>query len=522
MIKYSSSKQIPIEDFVQPFGGKLSRENRWVLLANFLPWDEMVSVYTESMSKKQGRKAVDPRVAIGALIIKHILRLTDEDTIEFIKENPYLQYFLGYSAYRYEQPFTASLFVSIRRRLGMASFEKMTSHFLRRVSEVEKEIARKKREEKGKKTNPPSSGQASESGNANVKSESDSTPPNAGHLLVDATVAPSDIKYPTDLELLNEAREKSEQLIDMLYVPEKGKVKPRTYRRKAREDYLQAAKQRKKRKKVIRQALRKQLNYLSRNLKTIEKLLDSKEGDTFPLPYIYQRLYWIIQELYRQQKKMYDEKSHQVQGRIVSIFQPYVRPIVRGKSGSEVEFGAKLSLSLVGGYSYVDRVNWEAYNESVDLKEQIENYKARFGYYPEWLSADRIYATRENRSYMKSRGIKYSGIPLGRRKKELSEEDKAFLKERQRISRLRNQIEGKFGEGKRKYDLGLVKAKRRDTSESWIGMIYFVMNIAHFLRVIFCPFFKMAYLKLENLSREVYSLYLSFMFGQKKYRLATF
>ena len=86
MIKYTSNKQISIEEFIQPFGGTLSKENHWVKLANLLPWDEMVSVYVKKMSRKMGRKAVNPRVAVGTLIIKHILRATDEDTIEFIKE----------------------------------------------------------------------------------------------------------------------------------------------------------------------------------------------------------------------------------------------------------------------------------------------------------------------------------------------------------------------------------------------------------------------------------------------------
>jgi len=129
MIKYTSSKQISIEDFIQPFGGTLSKENRWVKLANFLPWDEMVLVYVKRMSRKMGRKAVDPRAAVGTLIIKHILQATDEDAIEFIKENPYLQYFLGYAEYRYEQPFASSLFVSIRRRLGIEQLKELMDKF---------------------------------------------------------------------------------------------------------------------------------------------------------------------------------------------------------------------------------------------------------------------------------------------------------------------------------------------------------------------------------------------------------
>ena len=484
MIKYTSNKQISIEEFIQPFGGTLSKENRWVKLANLLPWDKMVSVYVKKMSRKMGRKAVDPRVAVGTLIIKHILRATDEDTIEFIKENPYLQYFLGYTEYRYEQPFTSSLFVSIRRRLGLEELQKLMDEFIANVRQIEQKASSKKhRTDLDRKTD---------------KDDSDKGSKNKGHLIVDATVAPSDIKYPTDLDLLNEAREKSEALIDMLYVPEKGKVKPRTYRQKARKEYLSFAKQRKKRKKTLRKALKKQLGYVSRNLKTIEKLLNEKEGKSFPLAHKYQKMYWVIQEVYRQQKQMYDDKTHKTAARIVSISQPYVRPIVRGKSGKEVEFGAKISVSMVDGYVYLDRLNWDAYNEGGDLISQIEYFKERFGYYPEWVSCDKIYGNRENRAYMKKHNIKYTGVALGRRIKDPTQEQKEIEKARKNKAKQRSHIEGVFGTGKRKYDLDLVKARTQETSESWIGMVYFVMNIARFMRVIFWPYLQMGLFTLKK------------------------
>lgn len=490
MVKYTSIKQISIEDFIQPFGGKLSKENRWVKLANFLPWDEMVSSYIKSMSQEMGRKAIDPRVAVGALIIKHILRATDEDTIEFIKENPYLQYFLGYAEYRYEQPFTSSLFVIIRRRLGVEQLQELMDKFIAYVRKIEQKASSKK--------------QKTGSNEKTDKDDADKGPKNKGHLIVDATVAPSDIKYPTDLDLLNEVREKSEALIDLLYVPEKGKVKPRTYRQKARKEYLSFAKQRKKRKKTIRKALKKQLGYVHRNFKTIEKLLNEKEDNAFPLAYKYQKMYWVIQEVYRQQKQMYEQNTHKMADRIVSINQPYVRPIVRGKSGKEVEFGAKTSVSVVDGYVYLDRLNWDAYNEGGDLIPQIEYFKERFGYYPEWVSGDKIYGNRENRAYMKKHNIKYTGVALGRRLKELTQERKELEKARKNKAKQRSQVEGVFGVGKRKYDLGLVKARTKETSESWIAMVYLVMNISRFMRVIFWPLLKKGYIAYEKLKKGIW------------------
>jgi len=224
---------------------------------------------------------------------------------------------------------------------------------------------------------------------------------NKGHLIVDATVAPADIKFPTDHDLLNQAREKSELLIDMLHKAFGGKIKPRTYRQKTRAEYLSLAKNRNKSRKALNKGIGKQLRYLRRNLKTIEKTLDAGQqarlaagqARCFPLAYKYQRTYWIIQELYRQQKQMYDNKSHRTAHRIVSISQPHIRPIVRGKSGKEVEFGAKISLSLANGSCSLHKISWDAYNESGDLKSQIETYKQRYGFYPEKVSADQLYGT---------------------------------------------------------------------------------------------------------------------------------
>jgi hypothetical protein len=269
-----------------------------------------------------------------------------------------------------------------------------------------------------------------------------------------------------------------------LYRPESGKIKPRTYRRLARKAYLATVHKRKKSKKLLRKAIGQQLRYLRRNIKTIEQLLDEKNVRHFPLDFKLQRLYWIIQELYRQQNQMNHQKTHQIDHRIVSISQPHVRPIVRGKAGRDVEFGAKLSLSVVEGFCYLDHISWDAYNESTFLKDHIESYRTRFGCYPEWVSADKIFGSRENRNYMKSLGIKYTGHALGRPRM-LTDDQRKKVRERKKLNRQRSKVEGKFGEGKRRYDLGCVKARHPKTSESWIAAAIFAMNIAQYLRVIF-------------------------------------
>ena len=124
---------------------------------------------------------------------------------------------------------------------------------------------------------------------------------------MDATVADQMISYPTDFGLLARSREESERLIDKLCKELSIKNKPRTYRRIARKEYLNLAKKKNKSKKEIRKGIGKQLRYLSRNLKSIEKLLDSTADVSFPLEHRDRRIYWVIQHIYSQQAQMYTE-----------------------------------------------------------------------------------------------------------------------------------------------------------------------------------------------------------------------
>lgn len=122
-----------------------------------------------------------------------------------------------------------------------------------------------------------------------------------------------------------------------------------------------------------------------------------------------------IYKVYEQQQYMYQNKVHSVENRIVSISQPWIRPIVRGKTKAPVELGAKFDLSLdENGFGRIERISYEAYNESAVLIEAIERFRERTGHYPERVLADQIYRTGENRSFCKEHGIRLSGPKLGR------------------------------------------------------------------------------------------------------------
>lgn len=119
MYRQSSPGQLSFEDFYLPFGGKLSSENRWVKLAEMIPWDEFESTYASQFSEDMGAPAKGFRMALGALIIKEKLGISDRETVDQIRENPYLQYFFGLHEYSDTPPFDASMLVHFRKRISV-------------------------------------------------------------------------------------------------------------------------------------------------------------------------------------------------------------------------------------------------------------------------------------------------------------------------------------------------------------------------------------------------------------------
>jgi transposase, IS5 family len=285
--------------------------------------------------------------------------------------------------------------------------------------------------------------------------------------MLDATCAPADIKYPTDLGLLNHAREILEDIIDDLHRPHIGMMeKPRTYREKARRQYLSVSKQRKASGKIIRKAIRRQLGYVGRNLRTIEAM--AKLTSLSTLSKRHYRGLLDIAELYRQQSEMAKMNKHAVADRIVSIEQPHVRPIVRGKAGANVESGAKVAASLVNGYVWIEAVQWDSFNEATTLIASVEAYKQRFDCYSAVILADKIYRNRENLNYCKEGRIRMSGPKLGRPSKDQSEV--VDRKQERQDAAQRNAIEGKFDEGKRRWELDRIRARRDQTSLTVIAI----------------------------------------------------
>ncbi len=243
----TNTVHIPVEDFQFPVGFQLDENNRWVILSKLIPWDEFEQEYASLFDEKMGAPAKLFRMALGSLLIQQILNITDRETVAQIKENPYLQYFLGLNSYEYKAPYDSSMLVYFRRRIKTELIDKINRQIVQQTLE--------KQEEKKKETE-----------------QKEPEEKNKGRLILDASAIPSDIKYPTDLRLLNHAREILNKLIDKLYKPLKGKLekKPRTDRKQGRKSYLKVAKKKRVTEKERKKAIKIQLGYVERNLGYIE------------------------------------------------------------------------------------------------------------------------------------------------------------------------------------------------------------------------------------------------------------
>jgi hypothetical protein len=465
MYRKEDKNQLTMEAFMLPFGGHLSTENRWVKMAKLMPWDVIEEEYAKSMCEESGRESLPARIAYGAIHIKEQENLTDERTVEYLRENPYAQYFVGLKEFRKEALFDTSMMVHFRKRFPAQAIQRIN------------EALYERRHAKGKEP-PPDSGDP-ENGKEPCASLQGGFR-NEGALILDATVAPADIRYPTDLGLLNECRENTERMIEKLWKHTDRRGHKTGYsRKKARSSYMRIAKQRQPRVKAIQRAVAEQLEYVRKNLETLERLL-ACVGYGILTDADLSRLCTICR-VYRQQRKMAEEGKRRCEDRIVSLRQPHVRCIVRGKARAPYEFGQKLHLSVVKGYTFLEHQSWENFHEGTQLIAAVQRYRRRFGVYPGAILADKAYRNRENLRFCKDHGIRLSGPRLGRPPKEESKADQAIA---YKDSCRRNWIEGRSGIGKRRYGLDLILSVLPETAMTEAALNVLVMNVAHLLRML--------------------------------------
>lgn len=195
-----------------------------------------------------------------------------------------------------------------------------------------------------------------------------------------------------------------------------------------------------------------------------------------------------IRKLYAQQKETFDEKKHRVAERIVSVTQPYVRPIVRGKVKDPVEFGAKYDVSVYErGHARLEHVDFEPYNECTILRDVVNRYKERTGHYPKRVLVDLVYRTKENRTFCEERGIEMQKRKPGWKPKDAKERRKLEKKER-RNDADRIDVERFFSVEKRCCGAGLIMTKLSKTTLGSMALSVLVANLfgVQLPRLFFC------------------------------------
>lgn len=254
-LEYVSASHLIIPGFETPFDQNLDPSNRWVILANKIPWDRLVHLYNKQLGRSNfGASKINGRIAIGSLIIKFLNDLSDREVVTQLQENIYMQYFVGLSSFCNAPLFDPSLLVEFRHRLGMDELKEINEIIIANwaITKVEDRKDDNNKDDKNQLQSDEST-EIEKEDELPLVVEQD----NKGSLIMDATVAPQDIAYPTDLNLLSEAREILETLIDTLHKKSSVVKKPRTYRETAHKEYLKVAQNKNPSRKTIKKALKK-------------------------------------------------------------------------------------------------------------------------------------------------------------------------------------------------------------------------------------------------------------------------
>ena len=451
--KVHSDGQINFLDFNQTCGMQLDSNNEYIRLADKIDWEHLEEGYANLFPSEKGNPAKPLRMVLGALLVQKKKKLSDRKLVKEIEENPYVQYFMGLPRFTSKCPFTAPALVYFRKRL--------TAEMLMEINERILENAEPT----------PEHSEENESNRAAYANTPEEDRDNLGTMIMDATCSPSNIRYPMDFSLLNEAREKLEKMIDFFHNCYHPWKKPRTYREVARKEYLDLAKSKKRTQKKIRATIRKQLGYVRRNLGYLEAYMEA--GYALPAKYI--NNYLVILDLYDQQKYMYDNKVNRVDNRIVSISQSWIRPIKRGKVKAPTEFGAKYDVSIdENGFARLEKLSFDQYNESTILTDALERYRQRNGHYPKRVLVDQIYRTKSNRDFCKEYGIEMSGPKLGRPPKDGG---KKSSKEEYQDNTDRIEVERFFSRDKQSFGAGLITTKLMGTTLTSIALSVLAANI---------------------------------------------
>jgi len=425
--------------FVVP---KLDDNHELVKISKAIDWPALSDKLAQFYCPDNGRPAKPSRAKVGLLILKHLYRLSDDDLVDLIKRDLYAQYLCDVSFGEAIKFIHSTTLVKFRKKIGLSGIKLIEEEVLNSLKRTKLLKGRK--------------------------------------LVCDTTVVPSNISYPTDISLLEKVRAKAVKYLEK--AKQFGADTFRTYKRTARKTFITYQKIRHHTIQSRRRTQKKILQFSKRNTAQLKNALEkiSQKTDT-SLNGIKEevkeqflkeakRFLATASNIVEQQKNIY--KRLPVKERIVSVHQPHLRPMVRGKYPVEVEFGPKILLNLKNNFLFLEYLSFNNTSDSQLLDISLKGYQERFGNTPTQLAADRGFWSKDN--YRLAENLKIKKIAIENKGKSSYLKGKPF---RERLRRLRCSIEAKISLSKRKYGLDRIRYTMPQGEEMWVRLGLMAMNL---------------------------------------------
>ena len=425
--------------FVVP---KLDDNHELVKISKAIDWPALSDKLAQFYCPDNGRPAKPSRAKVGLLILKHLYRLSDDDLVDLIKRDLYAQYLCDVSFSEAVKFIHSATLVKFRKKIGLSGIKLIEEEVLNSLKRTKLLKGRK--------------------------------------LVCDTTVVPSNISYPTDISLLEKVRAKAVKYLEK--AKQFGADTFRTYKRTARKTFITYQKIRHHTIQSRRRTQKKILQFSKRNTAQLKNALEkiSQKTDT-SLNGIKEevkeqflkeakRFLATASNIVEQQKNIY--KRLPVKERIVSVHQPHLRPMVRGKYPVEVEFGPKILLNLKNNFLFLEYLSFNNTSDSQLLDISLKGYQERFGNTPTQLAADRGFWSKDN--YRLAENLKIKKIAIENKGKSSYLKGKPF---RERLRRLRCSIEAKISLSKRKYGLDRIRYTMPQGEEMWVRLGLMAMNL---------------------------------------------
>ena len=417
---------------------EVDKNHEVIKIADAIDWMSLSERLAKFYCPDNGRPTKPSRAKVGLLMLKHLNGLSDEAVVDMLKRDLYAQYLCDVSLKEAQKFINSSTLTYFRKQIGPEGVKLIEQEVLNTLKKAK--IIRGRR------------------------------------LVVDTTVMPVNIAYPTDINLLDKVRRKAVEYLDQ--AKNFGAKTYRTYQRTARRAVITYQKIRKHTIKSRRKVQKKLLQFSGRNIEQLNDALKTAKESSTPAAkenkeQFIRKAEQFLQtanNILTQQKQIYQNKK--VAQRIVSVHKTHLRPMVRGKFPVEVEFGPKILLNLQGDCLFLEDVQFNNVADSQLLEKSIEAYKERFGKTPTQLAADRGFWSKENRQLAEDLGIKK--IAIENKGKSNYLKDKPF---KERLRRLRCKIEAKISLAKRKHGLDRCLYGIAGGEEIWARLGLMTMNL---------------------------------------------